>query len=95
MWSSSQHITNEEKAFRQLLQKFQPLLISIISKKISARDDIKDVFQNVHIQLWKNREKLYAENVEAILVNICKQKIVEFYRKNTQRKNHCSIDENI
>ncbi|WP_454045093.1 RNA polymerase sigma factor [Chryseobacterium sp. Marseille-Q8038] len=95
MLPSNRHITPEEQSFRNHLQKFRPLLLSIISKKIKERDDIKDVFQNVHIQLWINRARLNTKDVEAIVVNVCNQKIADFYRKNVQRLKHSALDEDL
>lgn len=87
MWSSNRHITIEEQSYRKLVQQYNPLLFSIISKKIKSREDVKDVFQNVHIHLWNYRAKLDGGNAEAIIINTCTQKIAEFYRKNANIKN--------
>lgn len=87
MWSSNRHITIEEQSYRKLVQQYNPLLFSIISKKIKSREDVKDVFQNVHIHLWNYRAQLDRGNAEAIIVTTCKQKIAEFYRKNAHIKN--------
>ncbi len=92
MRSPNLHITNEEHSFRKLLQQYHPLILSIISKKVNDRDDMKDVYQNIHIQLWLIREKLSNDNLEAIVVNTCKQKIVEYYRKNASQFNRTSLE---
>lgn len=95
MWSSKRHITKEEQEFRTLFENFQPLIVSIISKKINKREEIKDVLQNVYIKLWIDRKKLTPENVKAIIVNTCKQKIVEYYRKYARNLNLTTLEDNI
>lgn len=95
MWATNRHITQEEQAFRLLIQEFQPLIISIITKKISKKEDVKDVVQNVYIQLWLCRKKISTENIKAIIVNTCKQKIAEYYKKYANNFNLTDLEDNI
>ncbi|MDR6919506.1 sigma-70 family RNA polymerase sigma factor [Chryseobacterium sp. 2987] len=96
MWSTNRHISIEEHSYRQLVQQYNPLLFSIISQKINQREDVKDLIQDVHIHLWRYRDSLNRENVEAIIINTCRQKIAAFYRSvATIETKEDSLNENI
>ncbi|RQO37672.1 hypothetical protein DBR39_12325 [Chryseobacterium sp. KBW03] len=80
MWSLNRHIRIEEQQYHKLLHKFNPLIFSLIYKKISNRDDVLDVFQNVIIHIWEYRSKLDSTNIESIVIKTCQQEIAHFYR---------------
>lgn len=84
MWSYNRHIKNDEQEFQNIVHKYNPLIYSLIFKKIKNGDDIFDVFQNVLMHLWERKDKLRIENVEGIIVKTCIQEISNFYRSRTK-----------
>lgn len=92
MWSSNRHISAEEREYYNLLHKYNPLIFSLIYKKIQNREDVLDVFQNVIIHIWEYRLKLNPSNIESIIRKTCTQEIAHFYRKTKIEKNNLSLD---
>ena len=80
MWSSNRHIRIEEQEYYSLLHKYNPLIFSLIYKKINNKEDALDVFQNVIIHLWEYRSKLDSNTIEGIVVKTCLQEIAHFFR---------------
>ncbi|QIH34481.1 sigma-70 family RNA polymerase sigma factor [Sphingobacterium sp. DR205] len=84
MWSYNRHKKNDEQIFHSLVHQYNPLIYSLIFKKIKTRDDIFDVFQNVLMHLWEYEDKLHVDNVKGIIIKTCIQEIANFYRVRTK-----------
>ncbi|ROI05026.1 MULTISPECIES: sigma-70 family RNA polymerase sigma factor [unclassified Chryseobacterium] len=71
---------NKDNLYESIFYRYYYRIFSFLSKKISNRDDVLDVMQDIFTHLW-DKGLLTSENSEAIIFNVTKQKLALFYRR--------------
>jgi RNA polymerase sigma-70 factor (ECF subfamily) len=66
----------DEKAFEQLMKKYEQAVFSTIYRYIGIRDDVEDLAQEIFVKVWKNAKKFkgkakFSTWLYRIVVNHC------------------------
>jgi RNA polymerase sigma-70 factor (ECF subfamily) len=82
----------DEKAFEQLVLKYQQAVFNTIYRYTGNRDDVQDLAQEIFIKVWRNAEKFKGKSkfstwLYRIVVNHC----INYQRKHKHK--HASLDE--
>jgi RNA polymerase sigma-70 factor (ECF subfamily) len=82
----------DEKAFEQLVHKYEQAVFSTIYRYIGNRDDVEDLAQEIFLKIWRNAKKFKGKSkfstwLYRIVVNHC----INYRRKH--RRKHVSLDE--
>lgn len=82
----------DEKAFEQLVQKYQQAVFSTIYRYIGNSDDVQDLAQEVFIKVWRNATKFQGKaKFSTWLYRITANHCINYRRKNKHK--HASLDE--
>ena len=75
-------IRGNEKAFRQLIERYQPMAFSVIRGILGDRDDAEDVLQNVFIKVYKGLRGFRGEaKLSTWIYRIARNEAVNAARK--------------
>lgn len=77
--------SNQEDMYKKIYHTYQHRVFLYIAGKISDRNDVRDIFQNVFIHLWQYKKALGGPNTENIIFKTCNQEIADFCHKNNKR----------
>ena len=82
----------DEKAFEQLVNKYEQAVFSTIYRYIGNRDDVEDLAQEIFLKVWRNAKKFKGKSkfstwLYRIVVNHC----INYQRKH--KRKHVSLDE--
>ncbi len=82
----------DEKAFEQLVRKYEQAVFSTIYRYIGNRDDVEDLAQEIFLKIWRNAKKFKGKSkfstwLYRIVVNHC----INYRRKHKYK--HASLDE--
>ena len=76
----SKHINTEENKYKELFYTYYYRVYLFAARRVSGKENVRDIAQNVFFHLWKYRKDLMLENPEAIIFNTCNQEISKFYK---------------
>lgn len=82
----------DEKAFEQIVLKYQQAVFNTIYRYTGNQDDVQDLAQEIFIKVWRNAAKFKGKSkfstwLYRIVVNHC----INYQRK--QKRRHTSLDE--
>lgn len=75
----SRHINNEEQRYKDIFEKYYTQVFMHIARKVTVRENVTDITQNVFSHLWEYRKSL-DKNTENIIFNTCNQEISKFFK---------------
>lgn len=79
----------EPAAFQQLFDKYWPDLFHMACKRLSSKEDARDIVQEVFLSLWNNIGHVkIEESLAAYLFVSLRNKIFNHYEKNAVRLKH-------
>lgn len=76
----SKKTTDVEDMYKLIYNTYRGRVFAYIDEKVSDRNDILDIMQNVFLHLWQYRNALGGTNTESIIMKTCNQEISNFYR---------------
>jgi RNA polymerase sigma factor (sigma-70 family) len=76
----SRHINIEEARYKDLFYTYYYRVYLHTARRVSGKENVRDIAQNVFFHLWKYRKDLMLQNPEAIIFNTCNQEISKFYK---------------
>lgn len=65
--------------YKIIYNTYRERVFDYIKGKVTDRDDIRDIMQNVFFHLWKYKEAIGGTNTENIIFKTCNQEISNFY----------------
>ena len=82
----------DEKAFEQIVSKYQQAVFNTIYRYTGNQDDVQDLAQEIFIKVWRNAAKFKGKSkfstwLYRIVVNHC----INYQRKH--KRKHTSLDE--
>ena len=75
---------HDEQAFEAIIQKYTPLIATIIGNIAAGRlqkQDVEEVVTDVFVTLWRNAEKLECDKLHSYLCCIAKSRAKDRLRK--------------
>ena len=75
---------HDEQAFEQIIQKYTPLISTIVYNIASGRlqhQDIEEVVTDVFVTLWRNADGLQTDKLHSYLCCIAKSRVKDRLRK--------------
>jgi RNA polymerase sigma-70 factor (family 1) len=86
----------DDSAYRDLFNRFFPLLISAAYRILHNEDDAKDVVQNVFVNIYSRREYLQVTELKFYLMRAVKNECLNYLRsKNRLRMHHEAYSQSI
>ncbi len=84
----------DEKAFEQLVHKYEQAVFSTIYRYVGNWDDVEDLAQEIFLKVWRNAKKFKGKSkfstwLYRIVVNHC----INYRRKHKHRYRQVSLDE--
>ncbi|MCT2561827.1 sigma-70 family RNA polymerase sigma factor [Chryseobacterium herbae] len=76
----SRHISIEEDRYKDLFYSYYYRVYLHTARRVSGKENVRDIAQNVFVHLWKYRKDLMLQNPEAIIFNSCNQEISKFLK---------------
>lgn len=76
----SKHIDIEENRYKELFYAYYYRVYLFAARRVSGKENVSDIAQNVFFHLWKYRKDLILQNPEVIIFNTCNQEISKFYK---------------
>ncbi len=61
--------TGDDKAFREIYQRYWKRLYSIAVRKIQSPDVVEEIIQDIFLRLWERRNSLQVDCLEAYLLS--------------------------
>jgi RNA polymerase sigma-70 factor (ECF subfamily) len=84
----------DEKAFRQLVEKYQQLVVNTCFGLLHNTEDAEDIAQDVFIEVFRSIHKFRADSkISTWLYRIAVNRSLNFIRDNKRRKWFWSVDE--
>ena len=81
---------NPEDMYQIIYDTYRDSVFTYIAGKVSYRNDIFDILQNVFVHLWQYRKTLGGPNTENIIFKTCNQEISHFVKQ--QAKGQVKIE---
>lgn len=79
--------TGNEFAFRQLMNTYQPLLLSFVYQLTRSQNTTEEIVQDVFLKIWMNRESLaHVHNFRSYLFIVCRNYALDQLRKIIREK---------
>lgn len=72
----------DEFAFTEIHRRYYGLLYAHASRRLSERDEIKDILQEIFLYLWHNREQNFTGHLSGYLYTAVRNKIFNIYKHN-------------
>ncbi|WP_165852215.1 sigma-70 family RNA polymerase sigma factor [Chryseobacterium pennae] len=71
--------------YKIIYNTYQQRVFSYVAGRITDRNDILDISQNVFVHLWQYRKSLGGSNTENIIFKTCNQEIFNFLAAKTKQ----------
>ncbi|QEC44036.1 RNA polymerase sigma factor [Pseudobacter ginsenosidimutans] len=90
----AQMTQNNHKAFEELWNRYWELAFNVAYKRLKDEDQCQDLVQDLFIDLWDRRAKLFIDNFPAYLNSAIRYKVYKVLsRKNTDAPYYEAFDE--
>lgn len=76
--------SKDEKAFRELYNRYWDKVFVICHNRIHNMDVAQDIVQDIFMSLWNHRELSSIQNIESYLYQACKFAIIKEYHKSAR-----------
>lgn len=72
----------DKDAFDLIYDKTWDLLYAIAYSRLKDEDAVKDILQEIYLDIWIKREVRCIDNLMGYLTNCVKKKVIDYFRKN-------------
>lgn len=76
----------DKAAFEEIYGQFQSRLYRTALSKVRTSENAMEIVQEIFLDLWLRRELVQIEDLERYLYTAVKYKVLDFYKKEVQRK---------
>ncbi|HEV7379034.1 MAG TPA: RNA polymerase sigma-70 factor [Dyadobacter sp.] len=76
----------DKAAFEEIYNQYQSRLYRIALSKVRSAENAMEIIQEIFLDLWLRRELVQIEDLERYLYTAVKYKVLDFYKKEVQRK---------
>ncbi|REA58228.1 RNA polymerase sigma-70 factor [Dyadobacter luteus] len=76
----------DKAAFEEIYGQFQSRLYRTALSKVRTGENAMEIVQEIFLDLWLRRELVQIEDLERYLYTAVKYKVLDFYKKEVQRK---------
>jgi RNA polymerase sigma-70 factor (family 1) len=76
----------DKAAFEEIYHQFHSRLYRTALSKVKSDENAMEIVQEIFLDLWLRREMVRIEDLERYLYTAVKYKVLDFYKKEVQRK---------
>ena len=76
----------DKAAFEEIYDQFRSKLYRTALSKVRTDENAMEIVQEIFLDLWLRRELVQIEDLERYLYTAVKYKVLDFYKKEVQRK---------
>ncbi|MCE7040093.1 RNA polymerase sigma factor [Dyadobacter sp. CY312] len=76
----------DKAAFEEIYHQFRSRLYRTALSKVRTDENAMEIVQEIFLDLWQRRELVQIEDLERYLYTAVKYKVLDFYKKEVQRK---------
>ncbi|MCE7059313.1 RNA polymerase sigma factor [Dyadobacter sp. CY343] len=79
---------HDELAFEALYNRYFKSLFNYAYSKVHDQFAAQEIIQELFVNLWQQRDRMYADCCKSLLFTIAKRQVISFYRKELTRRRH-------
>lgn len=82
--------TGDEKAFREIYQRYWKKLFFTAARKIQEADVVEELIQDIFLKLWERRAGLQVERLDAYLFSAVRYAIINHIKSNLVQEKYAN-----
>lgn len=79
---------SDQKAFERLINEYGPRILRFLQNRLSRFEDAEDIYAEIWATLWTYAQNVKIESISGLLHKMARNKIAEFYGKQTRKQEH-------
>lgn len=84
---------SDQKAFERLVNDYGPRIHRFLQSRLSRLEDAEDIYAEIWATLWTYAQNVEIESVSGLIHKIARNKIAEFYGKQSRKPEYFSTEE--
>ncbi|SER87824.1 RNA polymerase sigma-70 factor [Pedobacter rhizosphaerae] len=80
--------SGDSAAFTEIHHRYYPILYAHASRRLSDRDDVNDLLQELFLYLWNNRMQEFSGHLSGYLYTSVRNRIINVYRSKKIRSDY-------